>query len=120
MKNNLINASTLFIIIALSSASLHAATGTANPDGKNENQAALDGQSSSNLWVSAYYDVWQMIPLGATWWAEPPDRLLYTGGMTHIIQFPNGNIKPASPFFGPVGGVDEQEELHLQPLTGIR
>jgi len=72
-----------------------------------------------SFWVSAYYDVWQMIPLGSAWWAEPPDRLDYQSGVTHIIQFPNGNIRPTiSPFFGPVGGVNASDSLDVLSGTG--
>src|SRR6185436_5877626 len=73
---------------------------------------------TSNVWVAAYYDVWQMNPLGSCWWAEPPDRLDYSNGITHIIQFPNGNIRTNSPFFGPVGGVNLGDSLDLAYGTG--
>ena len=79
----------------------------------------LRGESSgadavaSKLWVAAYYDVWQMVPLGSNWWAEPPDRLDYSNGVTHIIQFADGNIRTNSPYFGPVAGVNLNDSLDV-------
>jgi hypothetical protein len=70
------------------------------------------------LWCSAYYDVWQMNPLGSTWWSEPPDRLHITSGITHIIQFPNGNIITTYPYFAPVGGGSVNDSMDVAYGTG--
>jgi len=71
------------------------------------------------LWVTAYYDVWQMIPLGSAWWAEPPDRLNYLNGISHIILFPNGNVRSGiSPFWGPTSGVNLNDSLDVLYGTG--
>src|SRR5262245_46923436 len=56
--------------------------------GDTRNGSATTDGAASTIWVSAYYDVWQMNPVGSSWWSEPPDRLDYTNGITHIIQFP--------------------------------
>jgi len=83
-----------------------------------QGKSAGTSETAANLWVSAYYDVWQMIPMGSAWWAEPPDRIDYTNGITHIIQFPNGNIRTNNPFFGPVGGVNADDSLDTAYGTG--
>lgn len=71
-------------------------------------------------WATAYYDVWQMNPLGSSWWAEPPAQINWNGiGLTHIIQFPNHNIElTAPPYFGPVSGVDLEDSLDTRWGTG--
>jgi len=84
-------------------------------------------QVTRTLTVMAYYDTWQMIPIGAAWWAEPPDRLDYTNGISHIIVFPNGNIVSArNPFFGParydsagtMRAVDTEDSMDINYGTG--
>lgn len=75
-------------------------------------------QAQNKMWVTAYYDVWQMLPLGANWYSEPPERINYNSGITHIILFPNGNIRTGiAPYFGPVGGVNASDSLDV--LSGV-
>jgi len=106
------NASLIFLLLLTA---LLPKTGSA-ADGMK--RGAPEQSSTNRLWVSAYYDVWQMIPVGSAWWAEPPDRLDYTNGVTHIIQFPNGNISAKNPFFGPVAGVNLNDSLDVAYGTG--
>jgi len=73
--------------------------------------------TAQTLKVMAYYDIWQWS--NGAWWSETPDKLNYHNGITHIIEFMNGNIRPlVKPWFGPVSGVDLQDSLDCAGGSG--
>lgn len=72
--------------------------------------------TAQTLKVMAYYDIWQWS--NGAWWSELPDRLNYRNGITHLIQFMNGNVKLVNPFFGPVAGVNLSDSLDAAGGSG--
>lgn len=67
-------------------------------------------------WVTVYYPVWAMRPLGSAAWAIPPWEIDWTG-ITHVVHFNNTNVDSTPPFYRPVRVASDSIDLEFLGIT---
>ncbi len=73
-------------------------------------------QAQGLKWLTVYYPVWAMRPLGSAAWAIPPWEIDWRG-ITHVVHFNNTNVDSIPPFYRPVRVPADSIDLEFLGIT---